>query len=209
MSSASLKFVIEGDPAPAVKAMRTVTGEAQKSSKTIGSSFKKLASVGAGLVGAAGLASFFKSSMAEAEEAQKVAGQTAAVIASTGSAANVSAKHVDDLANSISKYAGIDDEAIASGENMLLTFTNVRNEVGKGNDVFDQATKAAVDMSVAMGTDLQGAAKQLGIALNDPVKGMSKLQKAGVTFTDQQKTQVAQMVENNNTIGAQKLILGE
>jgi hypothetical protein len=34
MSSASLKFVIEGDPAPAVKAMRTVTGEAQKSSQT-------------------------------------------------------------------------------------------------------------------------------------------------------------------------------
>jgi hypothetical protein len=209
MSSASLKFVIEGDPAPAVKAMRTVTGEAQKSSQTIGASFKKLASVGAGLVGAAGVVSFFKSSMAEAEEAQKVAGQTAAVIASTGSAANVSAKHVDDLANSISKYAGIDDEAIASGENMLLTFTNVRNEVGKGNDVFDQATKAATDMAVALGTDVTGAAKTLGIALNDPVKGMSKLQKAGVTFTDQQKEQVAQMVENNNTMGAQKVILAE
>jgi hypothetical protein len=209
MSSASLKFVIEGDPAPAVKAMRTVTGEAQKSSTSIGASFKKLASVGAGLVGAAGLASFFKSSIAQAEEAQKVAGQTAAVILSTGSAANVTAGHVDDLANSISKYAGIDDEAIASAENMLLTFTNVRNEVGKGNDVFDQATKAATDMSVALGTDVTGAAKTLGIALNDPVKGMSKLQRAGVTFTQQQKDQVAQMVENNNTMGAQKVILRE
>src|SRR4051794_40818427 len=209
MSSASLKFVIEGDPAPAVKAMRTVTGEAQKSSTSIGASFKKLASVGAGLVGAAGLASFFKSAMAEAEEGQKVSGQTAAVIESTGAAANVTAGHVDDLANSISKYAGIDDEAIASGENMLLTFTNIRNEVGKGNDIFDQATKAATDMAVALGTDVTGAAKTLGIALNDPVKGMSKLQKAGVTFTQQQKDQVAQMAENNNTMGAQKVILGE
>jgi hypothetical protein len=105
--------------------------------------------------------------------------------------------------------AGIDDEAIASAENMLLTFTNVRNEVGKGNDVFDQATKAATDMSVALGTDVTGAAKTLGIALNDPVKGMSKLQKAGVTFTQQQKDQVAAMVANNNTMGAQKVILAE
>jgi hypothetical protein len=209
MSSASLKFVIEGDPAPAVKAMQKVTGEAQKSFQTIGASFKKLASVGAGLVGAAGLASFFKSAMAQAEESQKVSAQTAAVITSTGAAANVSAKHVDDLANSISKYAGIDDEAIASGENMLLTFTNIKNEIGKGNDVFDQATKAATDMSVALGTDMTSAAKTLGIALNDPVKGMSKLQRAGVTFTQQQKDQVAAMVANNNTMGAQKTILAE
>ena len=38
---------------------------------------------------------------------------------------------------------------------MLLTFKNIRNETGKGNDIFTQATKADADMSVAMGTDLQ------------------------------------------------------
>ena len=36
--------------------------------------------------------------------------------------------------------SGIDDEAIQSGENLLLTFTDIRNEVGKGNDIFNQAT---------------------------------------------------------------------
>ena len=45
------------------------------------------------------------------------------------------------------KKSGVDDEAIQSGENLLLTFTNIRNEAGKGNDVFDQTTKAALDMS--------------------------------------------------------------
>ena len=39
------------------------------------------------------------------------------------------------------RYSGIDDEAIASGENLLLTFKNIRNEVGKGNKIFDQATE--------------------------------------------------------------------
>ena len=49
------------------------------------------------------------------------------------------------------KKTGVDDEAIPSGENLLLTFTNIRNEAGKGNDVFDQATTATLDLSVALG----------------------------------------------------------
>ena len=47
---------------------------------------------------------------------------------------------------------------IASGENLLLTFTNIRNEAGKGNDIFNQATTATLDMSVALGTDMTSAA---------------------------------------------------
>ena len=33
--------------------------------------------------------------------------------------------------------SGIDDEAIQSGENLLLTFRNIRNETGAGNKMFD------------------------------------------------------------------------
>jgi hypothetical protein len=73
------------------------------------------------------------------------------VLKSTGDAANVTAGHIGDLATAISNKVGIDDEEIQSNENMLLTFTNVRNEVGKGNDIFDQATKTVTDMSVALG----------------------------------------------------------
>ena len=45
---------------------------------------------------------------------------------------------------------GVDDEVIAAGQNMLLTFKNVRNEVGKGNDIFNQTTKVALDMTAAL-----------------------------------------------------------
>jgi hypothetical protein len=207
--TAALKFSIVGDPDSAVKAMRTVRGEAEKSSKGISSSFKKLAGIGAGLIAAGGVKEFLSASMKEAEEAQKVSRQTAAVIASSGAAAHVSAAHVDELSNSISKYAGIDDEAIAAGENLLLTFGKVRNEAGKGNDVFDQATTIMTDMAVALGTDVPSQAKKLGKALNDPVKGMTALARVGVVFTDQQKAQITAMVKNNDTLGAQKLILAE
>ena len=51
----------------------------------------------------------------------------------------------------LSKKSGIDDEVIKSGANMLLTFTNIRNEAGKGNDVFNQTLPILNDMSVALG----------------------------------------------------------
>lgn len=49
----------------------------------------------------------------------------------------------------------------------------------------------------------------LGKALNDPVKGISALSRAGVTFTAQQKEQIKTLTESGNILGAQKVILGE
>ena len=71
---------------------------------------------------------------------QAAAAQTNAVLKSTGGIAGVTSKNVDDLAKSMLNLTGIDDEATQGAENLLLTFTNIRNVVGKGNDIFDQAT---------------------------------------------------------------------
>ena len=121
----------------------------------------------------------------------------------------MTAKQVDALAASLSKVAGIDDEVIQAGENVLLTFTSVRNQVGLGNDVFNQATSAALDMSAALGTDLQGSIIQLGKALNDPIQGMTALRRVGVSFTEQQKEQIKALQESGDLLGAQKIVLGE
>jgi hypothetical protein len=77
----------------------------------------------------------FSSFIDQARESAKIGRVTAQVIQSTGGAAHVTAAQVGDLATQISNKTGADDEAVQSGENMLLTFTNVRNEVGKGNDI--------------------------------------------------------------------------
>jgi hypothetical protein len=92
---------------------------------------------------------------------------------------------------------------------MLLTFTNIRNEAGKGNDVFDQAVTTLTDLSAAMGTEPKQAAIQLGKALQDPVKGLTALMRVGVTFTEQQKRQIEAMVKHGRTAEAQKAILAE
>jgi len=151
----------------------------------------------------------------DARESAKVARISAQVIKSTGGVAGITAAQIGDLATAISNKTGADDEAIQSGENLLATFTNVRNGVGKGNDIFNQATQSAVDLAAAMNNGvvdangLKSANIQLGKALNDPVKGVTALSKVGVSFTAQQKEQIKSLVKSGDVLGAQKIILGE
>jgi hypothetical protein len=167
-----------------------------------------VSAIGAAVAGVAVLG-FLKGAISEAQDAAKVGKLTEAVIRSTGAAAKVTAAQMSDLAGSLSDLSGVDDEVIQSGENVLATFTSIRNEVGKGNNIFDQATEAALNMSAALGTDLQASAIQVGKALNDPIKGVTALSKVGVSFTDQQREQIKAMVEAGDVMGAQKVILAE
>lgn len=135
--------------------------------------------------------------------------QTEAVIASTGGAAGVTADHIHNLATSLEGLTATQAEGIQEGANLLLTFKNIQNGVGEGNQIFDMATASLVDMARAMGTDPQNAAIQLGKALNDPIQGLASLSRVGIQFTDQQKDQIKSLVESGQTMEAQKIILGE
>lgn len=185
---------------------------------TLRSTQSKFQSFGAGLskVGlglTAGLTlplvGFGAMAVKEAGEARQALAQTEAVIKSTGGAANVTVPQIAALSDRLGKMAGVEGEVVQAGANMLLTFTNVRNEAGKGNDVFNQATETLADMSAALGTDMSTSAIQLGKALNDPIKGITALQRVGVTFTEQQKAQIKTLVESGDVMGAQKIILAE
>ena len=75
--------------------------------------------------------------------------------------------------------------------------------------MFDRAELASVNLSARLGQDLQSSAIQVGKALNDPIKGVTALQRVGVSFTAQQREQIKAMVEAGNVAGAQGIILGE
>ncbi len=170
---------------------------------------RKAAKVAAGLFAGIQVKDFLAGGLRELEEQQKVLAQTEATIKSTGGAANVTADQVAGLAANLQDLSGKDAEAIQAGENLLLTFKSIRNEAGDGNDIFNQATKTALDLSVAWGQDMTQSAVQLGKALEDPVVGMTALQRVGVTFTQSQKDTIKQLVATGKTLEAQKLILQE
>jgi phage-related protein len=134
---------------------------------------------------------------------QQIAAQMNQVLRSTHDVSGMTATALDDLASSFSKTTMFSADTVQSGENLLLTFTNI------GKSVFPQATQAILDVSQAMGQDLKSSAIQVGKALGDPLKGMSALQRIGVTFSQTEKDQIKTMMAHNDIIGAQKIILKE
>lgn len=149
---------------------------------------------------------FFQDAIGESQGWNKAFAQTEAVIKSTGGAAGLSAQQMADLASSLSGANGVSmasDDAILAGENLLATFTNI------GEKTFPKATAIMVDMAQAMGTDVKGGAIQLGKALNDPIAGIGALSRVGVTFSDEQKEVIRNMMAVGDTAGAQAVILNE
>lgn len=200
-----VRFV--GDTGNLAKGADEVSGRL----RGVATSLQGVAKLGA----AVGAVSFFGTMISEARDAERTGKQTEAVLRSTGGAANLTAKQIGDLAGKLSEKTAVDDEVIQHGENVLLTFKNVRDEAGKGNDVFSQTTGIALDMSAALSENgdasegLQSNMTRLGKALNDPIAGIGALTKVGVTFTDQQKTQIKSLTESGDIMGAQKIILAE
>ena len=157
------------------------------------------AAIGGVLAANAALQKFIDSTI----EAEAVQAKLAAVVRSTGGAAGYSAPQLSEMASALQRVTTYGDEAIIGAQTLLLTFKNI------GHDVFPRATESVLDMATVMGTDLNSAAMQLGKALNDPIKGMSALGRAGVQFTGSQKEMVEQMLRANDLAGAQAVILKE
>lgn len=137
------------------------------------------------------------------DEAAKAQAQLEAVIKSTGGAAGKAVEELLAQSAELQKITLFSDDQVQEAQGLLLTFTKV------GGDIYDQAIPAILDMATAMKTDLSTASVQVGKALNDPVKGVTALSKAGVQFTDDQKNMIKELVKSGDVVGAQTIILKE
>lgn len=215
--AAALTVKILGDVSGLSKGFKTAEKDAKGFSGRVSGhvgvgmlSLAKSAGIaGLAFAGAQGLSGALHSVISSYTDHEKVASQTRAALHSTGHAAGISSKQIDAHADAIEKLSGVDADAVQSGENMLLTFTNIRNETGKGKDIFNQTTKTMADMSVALGQSMPASATMLGKALNDPIKGVGALSRVGVTFDDQQKKLIKTYQEHGQTAKAQAVILKE
>lgn len=153
-----------------------------------------------GIDAAVGAVGNFIGAASDAEQGQA---QLNAVLKSTQGAAGLTADEINNMASHLQDVTRFEDDTVLSGQNLLLTFTKI------GKDVFPEATATMLDMSQALGQDVKSSAVQLGKALNDPINGVTALQRVGVSFTEEQKEQIKTLVESGKTMEAQKLILAE
>lgn len=211
-SAANLAIVIkmQNETAAGLKKLRDDLKRSEDAATSFGARLGKVGTIATGILSANVIQSGFRSlvgglqsSVKSAEESARVNAQLEAVLTSTGGAAGVTAKQARDLASSLQLTTRFSDEQVLSAENMLLTFTRI------GKDIFPGATKAVLNMSTAMGQDTKSSAIQLGKALQDPVRGVTALQRAGVSFSAGQKEMINTLVESGRGLEAQKMILAE
>lgn len=122
-------------------------------------------------------------------------------------AGNVAAR-LSTLAEKTETLTGVDRNSIKLAQAKLLTFKEIGKSAAVVGGEFDRATAAAVDLAAAGFGQAESNAVQLGKALNDPVKGIQSLSRAGITFTAQEKEKIRQLVESNRMMEAQQQILG-
>lgn len=173
------------------------------STNALDSSFSRLKSSALSFVGAFASYSFIEGSVSAFNEAAQASAQLDATLRSTSNAANLNRKALDEQAEALMQKSLYDDDAITKTQALLATFTNVKDAI------YMEAIPAIVDMSTKLGGDLQGSAIQVGKALNDPVKGITALQRAGVSFSESQKKTIEQLVATNRVAEAQAMILRE
>ncbi len=199
----------------AEKRLKKVETQTNKTTKATKKMEKGMSNMGGVMkkvfAGAAAIAvfKFFKGAIQRAEALNSAYAITEQVIKQTGGAANVTAQQIKELSEEQAKLTGIDKELVTQSNNVLLTFKNVSNQVGAGNDIFAQASGLILDMATVMGTDAKSGAIQLGKALNDPILGVSALNRVGIQFTDTQKEQIKNFQDSGDLMSAQKIILKE
>lgn len=172
-------------------------------SKSMGLSFGSIASAALKVGSIIGVSMGFKSMIDGAAASQQKLTQMDSVLKSTGGVAGMTKDELVKLADAQGKLTTFSKGANLATENLLLTFTNI------GKKTFPDALKSVNDMSQALGQDAKSSAIQLGKALNDPIKGITALSRVGVSFTAQQKEQIAAMQKAGDTAGAQSIILKE
>lgn len=178
----------------------------QKLSASFESVGKKLTAGGAILSAAitAPFVSLVSKAIPAALESRQAIGQVNAALASMGPVAGKTSDQLQKAAAALQHISTFDDDEILKKVTAnMLTFGNISGQA------FDRAQLAAVNLSARLGQDLQSSAIQVGKALNDPVKGLTALQRVGIQFTASQKEMIKGFVDTGNVAAAQNIILGE
>ena len=126
-----------------------------------------------------------------------------ATLFATGATAWTSSKQLQEMASSLQKITNYGDETIIQMQSVLLGFKNIKGET------FNDATKAILDMATVMKMDLSSAAQAVGKALDDPINGITSLQRQGFRFSESQKEVIQALIDTGDMAAAQKIILDE
>lgn len=202
--SATISVNILGDSKGVNKAVDSTASKMDK----FRSGMKKASVVAGGVLTASG--ALAKGLVEQGRAARDTNGKISSLTERLGTYGKDHQKVADRIiksAEQMSKNTGVDDQAIKSAQTMLLGFDNLAESAGEAGGMFDRVTQASVDMEGAGLAPVGKASKDLARSLQEPERGLRRLERSGIAFTDQQKEQIEAMVESGDKAGAQAAIM--
>lgn len=124
-----------------------------------------------------------------------------AILVTTGRSAELTSGQVARWADGMRKSLGIAETEIMDMAGSLAVFGNI------GADVLPKVLEQSANLSAVWGDSMAGSAKQLGRALDDPIRGMALLERSGISLTAQQKELITSLMDQGRVQEAQAVIL--
>lgn len=152
---------------------------------------------------------FLESTVKDAVELARAEASLSSQVKDVGAQAGVTTGSLDRLATTVQNQQAIFAGTVKGGESLLLTFHEIRNEAGAGNDIFNRTIKVAGGLANVFGTDLNPQVVQLGRALENPLTGILALQRAKIALPESLKEQVKTLAQQGDLLGAQRVLLDE
>lgn len=152
-------------------------------------------------VAATGLTFVLQRGVRQLDEYNVDLAKTEALLKATGFAAGVTAKELQEEAQAIAFGTLASVRGIQEAQGVLLTFDRIQGDVRKN------AVELSQDLATVFGGTAASQATQLGKALQDPLKGITALNRVGVSFNDTQKEQIKLFQESGDIVAAQTIII--
>lgn len=177
--------------------------EAQRRARGIQNTFRGLGRVISGAFAAIGGAALVRGIVRATSEAEAAFANLRNAVQQNGGAVGRTTEQLAGMAGELQKVSTFGDEAIMTAQGLLLRFQSIQGVN------FDRALQSTLDLATALGTDLPNAAKLIGRALEDPRKGLTQLERAGVVLEKSQADLVKRLVETGRQTEAQQILLSE
>jgi hypothetical protein len=217
MATYAFSIDIEGNAIQGIKQLEAHTEALEHKAKEahvgfhgLGEKVRELGGELKGLaLGALGIGSMFagfefiKTSKEAFDKLEESVTKVETALESTRGAAQLSMQELTKGAKEVAGTTLFSRASIMDAQSMLLTFTSIRGEI------FNKTIPAITDFATRFNMDLPEAAKTLGKALNDPLRGMTRLQRQGVVFSNAQKETIKQFMATGQVARAQQVILSE
>jgi hypothetical protein len=134
-------------------------------------------------------------------EKEKTERQLEAAIKRSAAASDISSEFAIQLADSLSRLTGVDDDAIVGAEAVALRYNRISAKI------FPDVTKAALDLAAATGKDLPSAMEFAAKMVNNPLRALTLLNREGYAVGASQSDLIKHLLASNDILGAQGVIL--